>query len=384
MAKILILTGAPEHSALDWSTDGLLSEFQESVAWFAGINTDRDNDMDNNTGSLVDDTVDALNTTNNLLPLSAPTASGHPAWRSLSMGRGGFTTSFSQEHAINFNHGPDESVFGPSPEFLDTVSLSFASDDPEGEHSTVLSQLYEHSVAAHHELPSSQLLSQSTGQATSFLSDTTSSLMSSGGSQAGSIKGPLLFRGSDLLTNLKDFPSAAYLLKIQPQTVTCNIIVGIISLSQPRAVKTRWGATNYLVEVLVGDETKAGFAVTYWLPSDTVDESPLAGLRPRDIVLMQNVALNVFTNKVYGSSLRKNLTKVHLLYRTKLDSQDPGGYYSTFDMSSAGSSVHTQLGKTRRVRDWVLAFVGRGNDEKGKAHLRPRWDKPPADDTQLL
>ena len=369
MAKVLILTGAPERGALDWSADGLLSEFQESIVQFAGINTDTNTDNSGNK--------------NNQLPHAASSAPDHAAWRLLPLDRGDIPTSFLQERAISFIQGPDESMLSPGPEFLTTISLSFVSDDHGGEHSAILSQLYEHSVTVYDELPSSHLVSQSTGQATSFLSDSTSSFLSGDGSQAGSIKGPLLFRGCDLLKNLKDFPSAAYLLKIQPQTVTCNLIVGIISISQPRGIKTRWGATKYLVEVLVGDETKAGFAVTYWLPSDSVDESPLAGMRPRDIVLMQNVALNVFTNKVYGSSLRKNTTKIHLLYRVKLDSQDAGGYYNTFDVSSAGSA-HPQLEKTRRVRDWVLNFVGQGEHDIGKAQSRPRWDKPPADDTQLL
>ncbi len=366
MANVLILTGAPERGALDWSADGLLSEFQESIVQFAGINTDIDTGVGNNQ-----------------LPHTASSAPDHAAWRSLSLDRRNILASFLQDRAINFNQGLDESALGPGPEFLTTITLSFVSDDHGGEHSAILSQLYEHSVTVLDELPSSQLVSQSTGQATSFLSDSTSSFLSGDGSQAGSIKGPLLFRGSNLLRNLKDIPSAAYLLKIQPQTVTCNLIVGIISISQPRGIKTRWGATKYLVEVLVGDETKAGFAVTYWLPYDSVDESPLAGMRPRDIVLMQNVALNVFTNKVYGSSLRKDRTKIHLLYRVKLDSLDAGGYYNTFDVSSAGSA-HPQLEKTRRVQDWVLNFVGRGEHDNGKAQPRPRWDKPPADDTQLL
>jgi hypothetical protein len=359
-SRVIILAGAPDCSALDWSTDGLFSEFQACIAQFMGINA------------------------NSELPPPALSAPEHAAWRLLSLDKGRPFTRASQEHAANFNHGPDESVFGPSPEFLNTtVSLSFVSDRDDGEQNPVLSQLYEHSMAAHDELSSSQLISQSTEQVTSFLSDDTSSFLSGEGDQGASIKGPLLFRGSEVLTNLKSFPSAAYLLKIHPQTMTFNLIVGIISISRPRAVKTRWGATKYLVEVLVGDETKAGFAVTYWLPYDSVDKSPLAGLRSRDVVFIQNVALNVFNNKVYGSSLRKNVTKVHLLYRVKLDPQDAGGYYSTFDLSFPGS-VHPQLDKTRRVRDWVRNFVGRGGHETETASTKPRWDKPPADDTQLL
>lgn len=363
--KILILTGAPESNALDWSAGGLLSEFQDSISRFTGVNSDA----------------------YNRLPCATSSAPEHAAWRSLSLDRAHLPTGFTQQCPVNFYYGPDETVFGPSPEFLTTASFSAVSDGDDGdddEH-TVLSQLYEHSIAVHEALPSSQLVPQSTGQVSSFLSDSSASFVSGDGSQPGSIKGPVLFRGSHLLHDLKNIPSAAYLAKIQPKTMTCNLIVGIISISEARAVKTRWGATKYLVEVLVGDESKAGFAITYWLPYDSVEESRLGGFRPRDIVLVQNVALNVFTNKVYGSSLRKDLTKVHLLYRMKLDSRDIGGYYSTADLASTGI-LHPQLAKTRRVRDWVLNFVGRGVDEghdRAKAKHKPRWDRPPADDTQL-
>jgi hypothetical protein len=360
-SKVLLFTGAPESNALDWTASGLLSEFHDAIAAFAGISSNRPPPSPTFTASFVPE---------------------HAAWRSLSLTKENIPTGFSQQYAISFNHGLNEAAFGPSPEFLTTDTLSFTSDGDDMEQNPVLSQFYEHSMAAHEELTSSQLISQSTGHGTSFLSDSASSFVSGHGSKPDSIKGPLLFRGSDALSDLKSFPSAAYLTKIQPQTMTCNLIVGIISIPQPKAVKTRWGTTKYLVEVLVGDETKAGFAITYWLPYDTVDESPLAGLRPGDIVLVQNVALNVFSNKVYGSSLRKSLTKVHLLYRRKLDDRDAGGYYSGSDLSYT-RLAHPQLEKTRRVRDWVLNFVGRGNDHQGPTNPRPRWDRPPADDTQL-
>lgn len=357
--KILIFAGAPESRTLNWDSDDLLSEFQDAIVWLT--NTDA--------------------TKAAVLP-AAPSLPDHAAWRSLSLNRSRLPIGFSQQHEYvpSLQYGPDDTTFGPSPEFLTTVSLSFADSD-HGEH-PVLSQLYEHSMIAHQELPSSQLVFQSTGQATSFLDDDTTSFLSGDGSQAESVKGPLLFRGNDLLSDLKNVPSAAYLDKIRPQTMTCNLVVGIISISQPQVVKTRWGS-KYLAEILVGDETKAGFAITYWLPYDTVEESPLAGLRPRDIVLMQNVALNVFTKKVYGSSLRKNLTKLHLLYRMKLDSQDAGGYYSTSDLSSHGDA-HPQLEKTRRVRDWVINFVGLGNHDTRRTDPGPRWNRPPADETQLV
>jgi hypothetical protein len=357
--KILIFAGAPETKALDWSSGGLLTEFEQTVAWLAGIDRSSQD-----------------------LPPTSP-ASGHAAWRSLALDGAHFSTRVMHQHVVSFDRGRNDSVFGPSPEFLTTVSLSFSSDGDASDHSPALSQFYEHSMAAHQDVPSSQLISQSTGQATSYLGDTTTSFMSGDGSQSGSVKGPLLFRGSDLVCDLKNIPSAAYLLKIQPQTMTCNLVVGLISISPPRAVKTRWGTIKHLVELLVGDETKAGFAITYWLPSDDVAESPLAGLRPRDIVMVQNVALNVFTNRVYGSSLRKELTKVHLLYRMKLDSRDAGGYYSPADLMSS-RHAHPQLEKTRRARDWVLNFVARGPLDTSDMDPGPRWNKPPDDDTQLI
>lgn len=355
--KVLILTGAPENSALDWDSGGLLSEFQDAVARFACINK-------NNRSCPVES--------------SAP---DHAVWRSLSLEKANIQTGFSQQYPFSLNYGPENFTPGTNTEFLTTASLSFISDADEGDRSPVLSQFYEHSLAIHQDLPSSQLASESSAQDTSLLSDSTS-FLSGAGTLPESAREPLVFRGSDVLRDLSNIPAAAYLVKIQPQVMTCNLIVGIISISQPRAIKTRWGTTKHLVEVLVGDETKAGFAVTYWLTSDSTEGSPFAGLRPRDIVLMQNVALNVFTNKVYGSSLRKNLTKVHLLYRIKLDAQDTGGHYTTSDLSSA--SAHPQLEKTRRARDWVLNFVGHGSHDGKKSHPKPRWDRPPDDDTQLM
>ncbi|KAL2258353.1 hypothetical protein VTK26DRAFT_8363 [Humicola hyalothermophila] len=290
-------------------------------------------------------------------------------------------TGFSQQYDISFGYGPAGSV---DSEFLTTASLSFTSEADDGESGPALSQFYEHSLALHEDLPSSQLISHTGTQSASLLDDSTTFFLSAGGTQSGSVREPLLFPGSHAVGDLANIPPAAYLLKIQPQTMTLNLIVGIISISQPRIITTRWGAEKYLVEVLVGDETKAGFAITYWLPSDSVAESPLGGLRPRDIVLMQNVALNVFSNRVYGSSLRRDLTKVHLLYRTKLDPRETGGHYTTADMSSSRTPSHAQLEKARRVRDWVLNFVGGGKINRFRTDSRPRWDMPPDDDTQLL
>ena len=84
-----------------------------------------------------------------------------------------------------------------------------------------------------------------------------------------------------------------------------------------------------LIEVLAGDEIKSGFTVNFWLSSpqsaDGDTRSVLSGLRPQDVVLMRNVALSSFRGMVYGQSLRKEMTKVHLLYRDRIDRTDVGG-----------------------------------------------------------
>lgn len=469
-SKILIYAGAPESHALNWQSDGLLSDFQEPIAQFAAVGRRKRPGEDATT--------------------IKSSAAEYPAWRSLSLEKGQLHTGFSQPNSFGYEFGRPGSQLVAAPDFFNTASLGASGgvewDDHEGGggqgQRELLSQFYEHSLAIHEgESPSSQLLlpcsavqSQATDpgdEATSFLTnndetttsflsgyagDNTTTYLDNGDTTTmnneeedttippGPAREPLRFHGAGAqhqhLSDLEDIPSAAYLTKIQPQTVTCNLIVGIISISPPRTIKTRWGTEQQLVEVLVGDETKAGFAITFWLPSGSSSSATrqtrreaaeseknssrnvLEGLRNRDVVLIQNVALNVFSKKVYGSSLRGNYTKVHLMYRARLDAEDVGGYYGPSDVSlsrrgesirgaSDGSAMsHPQLDKTRRVWDWVLRFVGGGYggiDEeeedggketrkrkgKGKAtasttrNVRPRraWDnRPPLDDTQEL
>lgn len=127
-----------------------------------------------------------------------------------------------------------------------------------------------------------------------------------------------------------------------------------------------------LIEVLVGDETKSGFAINFWLSSLQSAEGDmrdvLSRLRPQDVVLVRNVALSSFRGKVYGQSLRKEMTKVHLLYRNRIDRTDVGGCYNAADL--ADGIIHPQVEKTKNVREWVLRFVGAGPGPKAKAKGR--------------
>lgn len=356
--KVLIFTGAPENDTIDWTSTTLLADFNPQIAQFLRLPHQEE-------------------------PTIAPCPSyesslQHAVWRSLPLKRSHVPTGFSQQHDMQLvEHYPS------SADFLNTTNVSFetsfGSEESIQAPEDILSQFYEHSLAVYDEIPSSQLVPSSNEGDTSFASDESYSRYS-GEATTSFIRPPLGNHGGEHLSDLEDIPNAAYLKSIEPATMTVNLIVGIISIAAPRTVKTRWGSTKTLVEVLVGDETKSGFSVTFWLPSESVAQSVLAGLRTQDVVLMQNVALNVFMKKVYGHSLRKDMTKVNLLYRKKLDSKDIAGHYSTSDMQSS-KRAHPQLVKTQKVREWVLRFVGIESAPQQKTSRLRAWDRPP-DDTQ--
>lgn len=424
--KILILTGAPESRRLNWADSELLATFQSSIAQFALLQPPPTSSSSSQL-------------------LNVPQEKDHHAeksvldlavWRSLPLHRTHIHTGFSQQHDLQF-----VGRFPSSADFLTTADISFqaassqdASTQEESEEaSRLLTELYEHSLAVHDDLASSQLLPHvsqghaSVDETTSFDADDSlasrdddddddTSLLTKEGSYNTTVlpKTPLkpawglCSAAAQRLTDLQDIPSAKVLVGLMPQTVTVNLIVCIISIAAPRIVETRYGHTSTLVEVLVGDDTKSGFSVTFWLSGETGNTANndktgngygvLAGLRPQDIVLMQNVALNVFRNKVYGGSLRRDITKVHLLFRGRLvGEEDMGGYYSRADLAARRTRVgqlqqNSQLEKTKKVREWVLDFVGGGSPvaashvgkgskrkRKGKERAPPLrdWEQPP-------
>ncbi|CAL3969167.1 hypothetical protein PZA11_006213 [Diplocarpon coronariae] len=355
---LILFTGAPLAKSLEWDQDDLLDTFIDPIARFMGVENGRTD------------------------PILAP--STHPRWRSLPLDRQHLTAGLIQpdgfdEHRLftGYSHSGDEgaSFFTISlvqPEISQSPISGDSFVTTQAQISQVLSQFYEESYTCHEDVPSSQIAPASHGPA-SFTSDEFSFSSSSFESTFPVTEQTMEVPISGRLTNIKDIPKAEYLNFIQPQTMTVNLIVGIISVPEPRAVRTRRGADVPLIEVLVGDETKSGFAVNFWISSARPVEgdmrSVLEGLRPQDIVLMRNVALNSFRGRVYGQSLRKEMTKVHLLYRNREDKTDVGGCYSAADLVGVGEGVHPQVEKTRRVREWVMKFVGVGA-MKGKTKER--------------
>ncbi|KAI6088598.1 hypothetical protein F4821DRAFT_85248 [Hypoxylon rubiginosum] len=362
VGRVLILAGAPQCDKLDWKDSGLLNHFIEPIAKFSSPDT-----------SIGPEDVSTIR----------GTALDVALWRSIPLHRTTLHTGFSQLHQVREDYHGYDGFFAALPASIDSTSALTRANRSSQE---ILDQFYDHTLAAH-DIPSSQLptLSFSTDGSLSTTEETSirDSLRST--SSSAYLENPITPH-SIHLSDLEDLPKAQYLQSITPQTMTVNLVVGIISIAEPRTVKTRWGSTKSLIELLVGDETKSGFTVTFWLSSGPNEPSSeiLRELRRQDIVLLRNVALSVFMKKVHGHSLRKGLTKVDLLHRRRLDKNDRGGLYNVKDVSSK-KSAHAQLMKTRKVREWVMNFVGGGDTALGKRKHKGKavrsWDMPP-DDTQ--
>ena len=362
---ILLFVGAPEARSLDWDKPELLDNFSDPFTRFMGLGDSQDF-------------------------TSLASTSSHPAWRSIPLERQHLPTGLSQNHAYQGEYrGASFFTTGDIESFIEERSQPQVGGSQVSSAESVvqvLSQFYEQSYAVHEEIPSSQLAPASNA-GTSLQSDGSFSVTgSSFDSPWNSFSGTKEIPSAGFLTSLKDIPNAAYLNSIQPQTMTVNLIVGIISLPSPREIKTRRGDKVELIEVLVGDETKSGFGINFWLPSsqsaDGELRSVLNGLRPQDVVLVKNVALSSFRNKVYGQSLRKNMTKAFLLYRSKIDKPDVGGCYSAADLVST-DTPRQQVEKTRRVREWVVKFVGEGPERgKGKGRMSEMIRETLPPDTQ--
>ena len=308
-----------------------------------------------------------------------------PVWRSLTLDREQASSEPPQASHRLYWAGVEAPVASYDPvetSFFTTSDVSFVSPDPDGPggdapsssnetDDETLSQFYEHSYAVHEDIPSSQIISPAEPREAAFLSSLESSTFLSVDATAGHPTLPLRIAPcSGRLSNLSDIPSATYLRSITPQTMTLNLIVGVISMPQPRSIKTRRGGRVIeLVEMLVGDETKAGFGINVWLPSPDYAKgrasdsdgmrSMIGGLRPQDVVLVRNVALGSFRGKVYGQSLRRNMTKLDLLFRNAVDREDDVGAYDDRQLDEA-DETEPQAAKAKRVREWVMKFVGAG------------------------
>ncbi|KAL2798430.1 hypothetical protein BJX66DRAFT_295592 [Aspergillus keveii] len=264
-------------------------------------------------------------------------------------------------------------------QFLTTHHLATSADiRTSGPEESELSKFYYHSFTVHEtsDVSASAPAGESGIDSAIWTESTQTSTVSNDEGET------LRFRQSVLggLTNLQDIPSANYLNSIMPQTMTVNLIAAIIEIRPPRRIVTRqWRRELDIVEAVVGDETRTGFGVTFWLPPS--DEAAAHGcgdnsgkdlrtslmrLRPRDIVLLRTVGLGCFRERVYGQSLRRGLTKIELLHRRQVDATDTSGIYRLRDiLNHEAKNDDLPLVKVRKVREWIRRFVDSVPDTAG-------------------
>jgi hypothetical protein len=166
------------------------------------------------------------------------------------------------------------------------------------------------------------------------------------------------------VVNLKSIPKADYLMRIAPQTVTVNLVVGILSVNPSRRVQLRQSkSTMDIVDLIVGDDTRTGFSISFWLVPQSMQQSELRddpmravleSLKTRDVVVLRNVALRVWQGQVHGQSLSKRISR----YETKLEVLGRDGDVDMGLAEKPPSAQSHQLAKVKRVVDWVHAFLG--------------------------
>ncbi|KAI4205017.1 MAG: hypothetical protein LQ350_000644 [Teloschistes chrysophthalmus] len=257
-SQILIYTGAPLSKSLQWQEEDLIAPLQPPFSDIYPVHH----------------------------PIVSSSLDQTPNWRSLPLYKPHLPTGLTQATNPDFRLAfPSQNVqhdnvppsTRQSESHIDETSYASISDNLTDEDER--SQYYEHSLAIHEEIPSSQVLPPSTATPLSQSQSSTSFLSTSYGSSDVestnySILSTSLVPHDDPLnriaiTDLKDLPSARYLRRIEPQTMTVNLLVGLIAIPAPRIIRTRRGnRVVELVEMIVGDETKAGVGVNVWLPHD--------------------------------------------------------------------------------------------------------------------
>lgn len=358
-SKVMFLTGAPLSNSLKWDEEFLSAPLQDSF----------------------------LERSKSCRVVSLSSYAG-PVWRSLLIEQDRVLSGFIMPHSADnpeifsdyINEGTP-SLSNEGTPFLNTVDFSQVSGGAYSDLSQsqlssqqseedLVSQFYEESYAIHEDVSSSSMTGHSsandTGLGASFEDTTTTfGIHPPWDARTHMARTRLM---ASLVRDLNKLPNAIYLQSITPQTVTIDLVVGIISILPPREIITRRGGrTVHLVEMLVGDDTRAGFAINIWfhdLPNanrSTAPDHELAAavtqLRPRDIVLIRNAALSSFQGKVYGQSLRKGMTTMNLLQRNTVDATDIPGAYSAQELREPMSG-ESPVVKLKRVKQWVMDFIG--------------------------
>lgn len=360
--RIKFLTGAPRLTTLGHAEDALLEE------WSAPFKRFLNNDIPTGSGDI-------------------PHSIGVPNWRHVPLnGKLFYETPVAHKTGRRRISDTGNSIFYTKTRDAKAIeNLDFL----------------EHSFAVHDNLQSSQIAPQDSPeseQGTTFVtttSFTTSSLDDQLDSSTLSIldsatKTPIArhqtLRITGPITPIRALPSPSHLFALRPQTMTTNLIVGVITISPPKTITLKRG--NYtmdVIELLVGDETRAGFSISSWLnPSSTSLQrktttgqtdslrSTLNSLRTGDVLLIERLALSVYRDKVFGQTLNRSSTRNttrFVVLDENVTATATGVSPAEGSRSATTGNVNSVTAKIQHVRDWVDGFVGVAVNRKRKADV---------------
>jgi hypothetical protein len=278
----------------------------------------------------------------------------------------------------------------------DVAETSYLPDDTNidttftiGEQTSVVNDYLEHSLAFHDTLLSSQVAQDNTGDNTvsssSFLTTsfatTVSDLSSPSPAEGNSMV--LQVPSTMTITSLGALPSASHLRSIYPQTPTPNLLCVVMTTPERREVFVRKGGYKMdLWEITVGDDTRPGFKISFWLrPARGTNAEQVSAqalllrtmqrLRVGNIVLLRNVALTSFRDTVYGQSLNPTITRA----RTTVDvlMSDVG-----VSVEQLGGLPNTMVGAFMRVKRWSRTHIATDSVNSRKRRNRSPEDDRPA------
>lgn len=252
-------------------------------------------------------------------------------WRRLEAAGTRLRSGWSQPHL------PGGDTYGKTPQFsfsgVPNLNVSFDSIEQtqrfndttigfEG-HSIQVDDFVQHSLAFHDTLLSSQIaddtfqddtISSSSFLTTSF--DSAISKVSDEDSETNEAS-VLQLPPKVVVTPLGSLPNAKYLQSIYPQTPTPTLLCVLTADVELREVIVRRGGYKMQIyEITVADNTGPTLKVSFWFrpgrnpdPKQETLRKTVDELKTGDILLLRNIALNIYNDNVYGQSLNTRISK---------------------------------------------------------------------------
>jgi hypothetical protein len=165
-----------------------------------------------------------------------------------------------------------------------------------------------------------------------------------------------------VITTLGSLPSAQRLRAIYPQTPTPNFLCAVTATPEQKEVFVRKGGYKMnLWEIIVADDTRSGFKVTFWLrpPRESNNEQnhvqnlllqTLERIKIGEILLLRNIALTSFGDTVFGQSLNPAIARA----RTGIDVLTRSGGSSSAQLGGLPAPV---IEIFKRVKTWAKMHI---------------------------